>query len=56
VTLCKYGVPSCHEKAEADLHNIKTQGFSKEDLYKKINSSFEKAKFADENDCWIFLH
>lgn len=39
VSLCKHGNPSCHEKAEAN--NL--PGFSKEELYAKIGSSYELA-------------
>jgi predicted restriction endonuclease len=41
VSLCK---ARCHLLAEEDLENVmKHPGFSKEDLYKKVGSSFEKA-------------
>lgn len=43
ISLCKYGNPSCHEKAEACLHGETISGFASEDLYKIIGSSYEKA-------------
>lgn len=46
ITLCATG---CHEKAEM-FHSTGTaiEGYSPEDLYKKINSSYEKAVAASE--------
>lgn len=45
ISLC----PGCHEKAEV-FHSTGTPmpGYSVEDLYKKINSSYEKAVEASE--------
>lgn len=45
ISLC----PECHEKAEV-FHSTGTavEGFSPEDLYKKINSTYEKAVEASE--------
>lgn len=45
ISLC----PQCHEKAEV-FHSTGTPlpGYSVEDLYKKINSSYEKAVEASE--------
>lgn len=45
ITLCH----SCHEKAEV-FHSTGTalEGFSVEDLYKKINSSYEQAVIASQ--------
>lgn len=39
ISLCKNGDPSCHELAEAQL-------ITEDELYKKINSSYEKALHA----------
>lgn len=45
ISLC----PTCHEKAEV-FHSTGTavEGFAPEDLYKKINSTYEKAVEASE--------
>jgi predicted restriction endonuclease len=45
ISLCS----SCHEKAEV-FHStgVAVEGYSPEDLYKKINSSYEKAVAASE--------
>lgn len=45
ISLC----PKCHEKAEV-FHSTGTplEGFSVEDLYKKIGSTFEKAQKASK--------
>jgi len=53
ISLCKFGVngkPSCHEKAESCLHGNLIEGFSSQELYKKIGSSYEMAvKCAEKN-------
>jgi hypothetical protein len=44
ITLC---VDNCHLKAEEYLQGtVKHEGFSPEDLYRKINSNYELAKKA----------
>lgn len=45
ISLC----PECHEKAE-EFHKtgVAAEGYSVEDLYKKINSNYEKAVEASE--------
>lgn len=43
-SLCKNGRPSCHEKAEVWLQkNQGAPGYSPQELYEKIGSSYEKA-------------
>lgn len=48
ISLCKHGSPSCHEKAEAVLNGEEIPGFSKEELYAKIGSSYDLAVKASE--------
>ncbi len=48
ITLCKIGNPSCHEKAEAYLNGEIIEGFSPEELYRKIGSSYELAVKASQ--------
>jgi len=42
ISLCKCS-PSCHEKAEAVLNGETIEGFSPQDLYNKIGSSYDLA-------------
>lgn len=43
ISLCKNG-ESCHQKAEAVLNGDSIDGFSPDELYRKIGSSYELAR------------